>query len=338
MKGYIWATCSQVIQSEVKTLQAELQRLLGQNFLGIYLHGSLALGGFQPRRSDIDVIVLTEQRIDLEIKRACIALLLRLSKMPCPIDIRFLVQPDLFPFQHPLSCDLHYNETWREIYQQDLRDGSWKEWQKRPWHDPSLTISLATLHRSGIRLLGCPIAEVFTDVPERSCQEAMIQELQAARAYQMQEPLTFVLNACRLSAYVHDGVILSKDAGGMWGLANLPEQYHPLLQQSLALYRGEQLQSPVGSVVLEHFAGWLLQEITRTMWLTRSETRRQEDEEKVFDIQALEQWLDDGGMGNLVDDTIPERFHAWNPKARAHAGTSLLPNAQRKLHRSHSGL
>ena len=123
-----WETCSKVIQSEVKTLQTELQRLLGDNLLGIYLHGSLALGGFQPGRSDIDVIVVTAHRMDLEAKRRCIELLLRISKMPCPLDIRFLVEQELFPFQQPLLCDLHYSEIWRENYQQELRSGTWKHW------------------------------------------------------------------------------------------------------------------------------------------------------------------------------------------------------------------
>ncbi len=59
MRQYTWATCSKVIQSEVNTLRTELQRLLGHDLLGIYLHGSLALGGFHPTRSDIDVVVLT---------------------------------------------------------------------------------------------------------------------------------------------------------------------------------------------------------------------------------------------------------------------------------------
>jgi predicted nucleotidyltransferase len=71
MAQYTWTTCSKVIQSEVNTLRTELQRLLGQNLLDIYPHGSLALGGFQPGRSDIDLIVMTAQRLDLETKRRC---------------------------------------------------------------------------------------------------------------------------------------------------------------------------------------------------------------------------------------------------------------------------
>ena len=66
MGQYNWTTCSKVIKAEVNTLQTELQRLLQQNLLGIYLHGSLALGGFNPTRSNINVIVVTLQRMDVE--------------------------------------------------------------------------------------------------------------------------------------------------------------------------------------------------------------------------------------------------------------------------------
>ena len=107
MVQYNWTTCSKVVKAEVNTLQTELQRLLQRNLLGIYLHGSLALGGFNPARSDIDVIVVTRQKMDVETKRRSIELLLRISKMPCPLDVPFLVEQDIFPFQHPLPYDPH---------------------------------------------------------------------------------------------------------------------------------------------------------------------------------------------------------------------------------------
>ena len=34
------------------------QDILGDNLVGIYLHGSLAMGGFTPDKSDIDLIVV----------------------------------------------------------------------------------------------------------------------------------------------------------------------------------------------------------------------------------------------------------------------------------------
>ncbi len=275
MAHYIWTTCSKVIQSEVNTLQTELQRLLGQNLLGIYLHGSLALGGFQPGRSDIDVIVVTAQRIDLETKCRCIELLLRISKMPCPLDIRFLVQQDLFPFQQPLLCDFHYSEIWRENYQQELLTGTWKHWNGKAQRDPDLAVHLTVLHRYGICLYGEPIAEALPSVPDRDFRDAIIKDVQVAQGVPLYDPISFVLNACRACgeplydpisfvlnacracAYLHDGTILSKDAGGVWGLAHLPEQYHPLIQQALALYRGERLGRPVGHVAWEDFTAYM---------------------------------------------------------------------------------
>src|SRR5436305_5057505 len=286
MVEYTWTTCSKVIQSEVNTLQTELQRLLGQNLLGIYLHGSLALGGFQPGRSDIDVIVVTAQRIDLETKCRCIELLLRISKMPCPLDIRFLVEQDLFPFQQSLLCDLHYSEIWRENYQQELRTGTWKHWNDSIRRDPDLAVHLTVLHRCGICLYGKPIAEALPAVPEQDFRDAIIKDVQLAQVEPLYDPISFVLNACRACAYLQDGANLSKDAGGAWGLAHLPEQYHPLIYQALALARGERPGRPVGYAALDDFAAHIHEamlppqvlKVTTARWNGKQERMRVDDE------------------------------------------------------------
>jgi predicted nucleotidyltransferase len=261
MAQYTWATCSKVIQSEVNTLRTELQRLLDQNLLGMYLHGSLALGGFQPDRSDIDVIVVAVQRLDLDTKRRCIELLLRISRMPCPLDIRFLVEQDLFPYQQPLLCELHYSETWRENYQQELRTDAWKHWNDSAQRDPDLAVHLTILHRYGICLYGKAIAEVLPSVPERDFRDAITKDVQVAQDEPLYDPISYILNACRACAYLHDGAILSKDAGGVWGLAHLPEQFHPLIHQALALYRGERLGRPVGHAAWDDFTAYMRETI-----------------------------------------------------------------------------
>lgn len=254
MMQYNWATVSKVIKSEVNTLQTEFQRLLGANLQGLYLHGSLALGGFHPARSDIDVITVVEDNIILSVKRELIEMLLRFSQMPCPLDVFFLVEKDLFPFQHPLPFDLHYCEQQRDAFQQDLRNGNWQHWNESIHRDPALTTALTILYQSGIVLAGKPIEETLPRVPEPAFRDALITSVQAARAELPRNPISFVLNACRADAYLQDGTILSKDEGGNWGLIHLPEQYHPLIQQSLALYRGERLGRAVGRAMLDDFA------------------------------------------------------------------------------------
>lgn len=246
MSQYTWATCSKVIRSEVNTLQMELQRLQSNSLIGMYIHGSLALGGFNPTRSDINLIVVMRQRMDVETKRIVAPLLMRLSKMPCPFDIHFLVSSDIFPFRHPLPYDLYYNETKRERMQQDLRNSTWRQWNDYVEYDPSLTIAL-------YQPLIClePLATELPAVPEQEFHKALIENVQAAQRYPLHDPISFVLNACRDAAYLRDSSILSKDAGGVWGLTFLPEQYHPLMQQVLSLYRGESPGRPIGRSAFE---------------------------------------------------------------------------------------
>ncbi len=254
---YTWETCSRVIQSEVRTLQTESQRLLGENLVGFYLHGSLALGGFNPARSDVNIIAVTRKSIDIEAKHTLMTLLLRISKMPCPIDVYYLSMQDTFPFQQPLPYDLHYSEVWREQVQQDLRNGTWKHWDDSIHHESDLTIFLTVVQKHGVCLYGEPPIQTLPAVPEQEFRTVLIENIQAAQQFPLHNPMSFVLNACRVAAYLHDGTILSKDAGGEWGLTNMPEQYHPLIQQLLALYRGESPGRPVGRAALSDFAAYV---------------------------------------------------------------------------------
>lgn len=46
----------------------EIQTVIKENSVGFYLHGSLALGGFNPLSSDIDLMVVTEKALSLHEK------------------------------------------------------------------------------------------------------------------------------------------------------------------------------------------------------------------------------------------------------------------------------
>jgi streptomycin 3"-adenylyltransferase len=258
---YTWENVSKVIQSEVNTLTTEFQRLLKENLIGVYLHGSLALGGFKPERSDIDLLVVVGQKMAVEVKKEIVELLLRVSRFPRPVEISFLVEKDIFPYRNPLPYDLHYSEKWREQLQQDVRGEGWKHWDDQPKYDPDLVAHLTILHQNGIVLYGKPIAETLPVVPEHDFRNALLMDLRDAIKNPLHNPIHFVLNACRDEAYFREGTILSKDAGAEWALVNLPAQFHPLIEQSLALYRGERPGRPPGRSALNDFAIFIEKEI-----------------------------------------------------------------------------
>lgn len=107
MSQYSWATCPEPIQTQINTLVERLQLIIGDNFAGIYLHGSLAMGSFNPRHSDIDLLVVTREGMTVETKREIAQFLLVSSQSPAPIEISFLVEEQIHPFRHPLPYDLH---------------------------------------------------------------------------------------------------------------------------------------------------------------------------------------------------------------------------------------
>lgn len=263
MERYDWTNCPKVIKAEMNTLQTEFSRLSGLHLSGIYLHGSLALGGFQPARSDIDMIVVTSEQIGAASERVAIELLLRVSKFPSPVDVYFLLEHDITPFQQPLPFMLHYSEQRREDYEQMLRSNAWKQENEQRQYDSSLAIYLTVLHRKGICLVGKPIEEIFPHVSEQIFRDALVANFQELQKRRLQDIVSFVLNACRSYAYLCDGALLAKDEGADWGLAYLPEIYHPLIQQALALYRSEKLRRSVGRSLLDGFTTYMEEAILR---------------------------------------------------------------------------
>ena len=55
----------------------KLIHTLNENLVGIYLHGSAAFGCFNPDKSDVDFIVVTETEPDFDQKRKIISFLLK---------------------------------------------------------------------------------------------------------------------------------------------------------------------------------------------------------------------------------------------------------------------
>ena len=58
---------------EIKLILDEIVKsyygIFKDNLVGIYLHGSLALGCFNPKVSDIDFLIVARDKLSLEVKR-----------------------------------------------------------------------------------------------------------------------------------------------------------------------------------------------------------------------------------------------------------------------------
>ncbi len=216
-----------------------LARVLGDNLLGVYLHGSLALGCFNPRRSDIDLLAVTHRPMSAADRHAVAAALLDLSGQPYPVEISILAREQLHPWRYPTPFDFHYSEDWRGQTAAALADGSWQRWTASERGDPDLAAHITVLHARGVVLLGPPIADVFPPVPRADFVHPLRLDVLDPRfglTSLAEHPVYSLLNACRTLAYLREGAILSKAEGGAWALAALPAEHRPVIADVLAAY------------------------------------------------------------------------------------------------------
>ena len=237
---YSWASCPTDVRRQVTRLVDELRATLGEDLIGVYLHGSLAMGCLNPERSDLDLLVVTGHGMSVETKRAIVETLLAVSNQPRPVEISFLRESDLRPWRHPAPFDLHYGEgAWRERMQQVLADGAWRHWNDETRHDPDLAAHVMVTRARGIVLHGRPIEEVFPPVPGEDYYDSIYDDLRWILDHPDENPVYGVLNACRVLGYAETGRVLSKDEGAVWALARLPGEHHPVVRHALTVYRGD---------------------------------------------------------------------------------------------------
>ena len=201
-----------------------LRGVLGDDLLGAYLIGSLALGGYEPGRSDVDLAAVTAGRLRAGEADAIVAAC-RHESLPCPARKLELV---VYARERAPAFELNLNTGAAEPLHAGVD----------PAAEPSFwfVLDLAIARVAGVALLGPQAAELVAE-PSRA---AVVAAARASLEWFLASdapPDDLVLNACRTRRFLDDGVWSSKvDAGG-WALDRLPER--EVVRAALALRRGE---------------------------------------------------------------------------------------------------
>lgn len=230
-----WRTAPAATRAQVDRLVAAFRDELQDHLLGVYLHGSLATGCFNPKRSDVDLLVVVRRPFTQEQKRRLVGDLLSLSRSPHPVEISFLRLDQLHPWRHPAPFELHYSEDWRASYLGHQEGGPWPI---RVTKDADLAAHVAVTRARGIRLWGRPRNEVFPAVPAEDVAASLVSDFVWARERLAAYPVYAVLNACRIHAYFLTGRLLSKVEGAAWAREHFPEDLTQVVEAALQLYRG----------------------------------------------------------------------------------------------------
>ena len=242
-------------QEQITTLTHLLYECTRGNLVGIYAHGSLAMGCFNPQTSDIDLLVMTQGPLGQTERRQIIGGLLDLSGAPHPVEISIVYYAQIVPWRHPSPFDLHFSEAWRTDASAMLANVAGAALPGG--EDSDLAAHFTVLKQRGLCLAGTPIADLRLAVPWEDYLASLRGDFVWAVTSGEVSPVYMVLNACRCWAAVADGVVLSKAEGGMWAVGRVPARFRPLVVRSCAVYGGEPAKPAIDAAVARALHGWI---------------------------------------------------------------------------------
>jgi hypothetical protein len=221
----------------LRELTTHLPVTLGRNLVGIYLYGSLTQRAFDPRRSDVDLIVVTRRDLSEAQFRRLGAWLARASESnpwATRLQMIFLIRDEVLTMDSK-ACLYQFGKL--------NRGGS----------DGNPIIWMNVLE-SGVVLYGPPPETFVPQITPEILFEALVREVGYLREEIIEKPESewrdvpsyrayAVLTLCRI-LYSHEhGTTVSKKRAARWALKRLPERWHEVVTR--ALESGGERQSNV---------------------------------------------------------------------------------------------
>lgn len=215
----------------------QTRNILGDNLVGIYLHGSGSMGCFNPETSDIDLLIVVENTVSDAVKLQYMDMVVEQNKTAPAKGIELsIVRRDVCRrFVYPTPFELHFSNAHLEWYLAAPMDYV----QKMKGVDQDLAAHFTITYHRGITLYGEEIRNVFSPVEETFYFDSIWNDISGAADDIKDEPIYVILNLCRVLAFQQDKSILSKQEGGEWALQNIPEKYSDLVTSALRAYKGD---------------------------------------------------------------------------------------------------
>ena len=212
------------------------KNILSNNLIGIYLHGSAAMGCFNDKNSDVDLLVVVKSYISKEIKRQYMDMIVTLNReAPSKgIELSIVKESVCKPFIYPTPFELHFSIAHLNWYLSNPEDYI----EKMNGIDKDLAAHFTITYHMGKVLYGREIKSVFSEVSNEYYMDSIWSDIQNAKEDIIENTLYITLNLCRVLAYKKERLILSKQEGGEWAVQHISNsEYKKIIQSALEEYK-----------------------------------------------------------------------------------------------------
>ena len=227
------------VNAVLDVLLSDVQAILGNQFVGMYLYGSLAGNDFNPETSDIDFLVVTADDLPGETLSALQAMHARIaandSKWAAELEGSYI----------PRHALRRYDPTYARHPHIDRGGASLGVEQ----HDSDWIIQRHVLRERGVVLAGpAPHTLIDADQPN-DLRWAVLEMLRGWWASMLTDPTRLrspgyqayaVLTMCRMLYTLQHGTIVSKPTAARWAQAALSEPWLALIGRASAQRRDAQ--------------------------------------------------------------------------------------------------
>lgn len=230
------------VQQYLDRVVSTLREHLGAELVGVYLHGSLAMGAFTPGQSDIDLLAVCAAPLPLERRASLGPALAAIPRPPSGGDLELSLVTEV-------SARTPSAAPWFEVHVSTHEEPSVVDGADRPG-DEDLVIHFAMARERGQALIGPEPADVFTAPDRVTLIRAFLSDMAWAsehgaagwEGHYLPEfaAVTYrVLNAARSWRYLETGDLGSKVEGGAWLERRIPDpDVHALLEAAMTFQQG----------------------------------------------------------------------------------------------------
>lgn len=215
----------------LNNLAERYAEILGPHFVGMYVHGSYALGCFNPEKSDLDYIIVCDNEPGEGGRRAIMDATLAFERAaPAKgLEMHLMRADDCRTYVHPPRFLGHYSGAHTVAYLEDPAAAV----ERLQGRDIDLGAHLTVMYARGLRIRGPEIRDVFGPVPP----ECFFDSIMDDAGWSEGDAMYHTLNRCRTLAFARDGLVLSKKEGGQWALDRL-DFGADVIREALECYGG----------------------------------------------------------------------------------------------------